>query len=155
PGGPGASAKCKQQWRYTMRAWLAGLALLAAFLTITAAGAGDKKGPPKKKANPAYRDPDNADADFAIQGEYRAEDPADKSKNLAAQVIARGDGQFDVNILPGGLPGDGWDGKTKIQAKAKTENGKTTVSGKGVGGTLTGGKLELMFDKGQRTLAKV
>ncbi|MCI0456860.1 MAG: DUF1080 domain-containing protein [Gemmataceae bacterium] len=137
-----------------MKASLAGLVLLAAVAAF--APAGDSKKQPKKPPTPVYRDPSKADADFAIQGEYHTEGD---SKGSAAQVIARGGGLFDVNILTGGLPGAGGEGVGKfagrLQAKAKTEDGKTTLSGKLVSGTITGGKLELTLGGGRRTLTKV
>lgn len=45
--------------------------------------------------------------DFKLQGEFSAD-------KLGAQVIALGGGTFQAVLYPGGLPGDGWDGKNKI-----------------------------------------
>ena len=50
------------------------------------------------------------DADFAFQGEYvgKASDGSGSTGFVGAQVIARGDGNFEAKILIGGLPGEGW-----------------------------------------------
>ena len=53
-------------------------------------------------------DPAETGPDFAAQGEYRSTTPA-----LGAQIIARGGGKFQVSLLAGGLPGDGWDGSDR------------------------------------------
>src|SRR5689334_2592294 len=47
-------------------------------------------------------------ADFKLQGEY-----ATKSGDFGCQVIALGNGHFQAVVLPGGLPGAGWNGKSK------------------------------------------
>ena len=59
-----------------------------------------------------------ADKDFAIQGEYTA-------PRLGMQVIAMGDGDFNIVLYQGGLPGAGWD-KTPPQ---RTEGDAETVEG--------------------------
>ena len=64
-----------------------------------------------------YTDPDHADADFKFQGEY-----ASASTKLGAQVRALGQGAFRTMFFAGGLPGDGWDGKTIIQKSPSTDN---------------------------------
>ncbi len=56
-----------------------------------------------------WTDPETAlhDApDFSIQGEYHS---VETGTAKGAQVIAVGNGQFDVYILDGGLPGKGWE----------------------------------------------
>jgi hypothetical protein len=61
---------------------------------------------------------DPADAslppDFAVQGEYAGD-------AVGAQVIALGGGAFQAVVYPGGLPGDGWDGKSKILLAGKLD----------------------------------
>ena len=58
-----------------------------------------------KPKGPIWTDPAKAikeDPDFAIQGEYAAE-------NTGIQVAALGDGKFHLTRFEGGLPGAGWD----------------------------------------------
>jgi hypothetical protein len=62
-----------------------------------------------------YSDPDHTDADFKFQGEYAG-------PRLGAQVRAVGHGAFRTMFYPGGLPGDGWDGKTIIQIAPSTDD---------------------------------
>lgn len=73
-------------------------------------------------------DPAKAGPDFLIQGEYvgRTTD----GQALGAEVVARGDGKFLVNLLPGGLRGEGGDYKKHVVGDAITESGKVTVNGK-------------------------
>jgi mono/diheme cytochrome c family protein len=59
-----------------------------------------------------------ADKDFAIQGEYTA-------PKLGMQVIALGEGDFNIVLYQGGLPGAGWD-KTPPQ---RTDGDAATVEG--------------------------
>ena len=44
--------------------------------------------------------------DFKFQGEY-------KNKNYGAQVISLDQGSFQGVLYAGGLPGQGWDGKSR------------------------------------------
>jgi hypothetical protein len=73
---------------------------------------------------PAFDSPEAAskDPDFAVQGEYAAD-----SKGV--QVIALGDGKFRVVSYAGGLPGAGWDEKTKTEQEGDAATVKTATDG--------------------------
>ena len=64
--------------------------------------------------------------DFKIQGEYAG-------NHIGVQVIALGKNTLQAVVLPGGLPGAGWDGKNKSLMSGKIEGGMvkfTPVSGR-------------------------
>ena len=124
-----------------MKRWLMGLAALALLLSWLAPSSAfqDKKAKKVDKSHASFTNPGDAGPDFAVQGEYKGE-ISGKGK-LGAQVVALGDGKFDVYFLKGGLPGDGWDGKARVKASAKREDGKTTIEGNGWKGEIIGSKL--------------
>lgn len=72
----------------------------------------------------AITDPGQADADFSIQGEYVGSaltpDTATRHcwSSAALQIIAMGNGQFEVVGYRGGLPGAGWDGSPQLRSPA-------------------------------------
>ena len=63
-------------------------------------------------------------ADYKIQGEYVGSGP-DGGK-LGCQVIALGEGSFQAVLLPGGLPGAGWNEKEKILLDGRLEGTEAT-----------------------------
>lgn len=87
----------------------------------------DKKKETKKTAN-VFTDIAEAPIDYWVQGEYAG------GGKLAAQVVARGNNKFDVYVLEGGLPGAGWDPKSKkvkIEAKLDPDTGIAAFTGNG------------------------
>ena len=101
-------------------------------------------------------DPAKAGPDFAVQGEYLGETSA-KAK-LGAEVIARGDGKFEVNFLPGGLRGEDGDFSKHVAAAAKTEDGKTSITSKKSKWTaeIASGKMTGTTDSGESfTLTRI
>ena len=115
---------------------------LLALLALTGASAQDKK-----KITVAT-DPKEAGVDFAVQGEYV---PKQKSE-MAAQVVARGGGKFDVYFLEGGLPGDGWNKKTRIKSTAMLDADEkgAAIKGAGFGGTITLGKETILQGESEK-----
>jgi 3-keto-disaccharide hydrolase len=105
---------------------------------VTEGSAQGEKPPGKKNPNPAYTSAAEAGPDFLHQGEYVNDGGPIKA---GMQVIARGDGKFVVNLLKGGLPGAGWDGKSKQTASAHTTDGKVIVEGKSFKGVIAEGKF--------------
>ena len=77
----------------------------------------------QNKTKEVYTDPSDPTLppDFKIQGEYVGES---KDGKLGCQIIALGNGALQAVVLPGGLPGDGWDGKNRIILQGEvTESG--------------------------------
>ncbi|MDA1016382.1 MAG: DUF1080 domain-containing protein [Planctomycetota bacterium] len=71
------------------------------------------------------------DAGFQTQGEYTGEFKVeDKSVKIGVQVIAQGDDKFNAVAYPGGLPGDGWDGKKKLTGSGELKDGVARFQGK-------------------------
>ena len=130
--------------------------LLSGLIGLLAANALMAAEPAAKAAEmTVYSELEHVDADFKFQGEYA-------NTELGAQVRALGHGLFRTMFFAGGLPGDGWDGKTITQkspstdmstpADARLEGGKVVIDQvyRGVcdgqtitGQTDTGRKFEL------------
>ncbi len=97
----------------------------------------------------AITDLKKVDADFADQGEYSGEiienAPAGwHAKKFGLQVVAQGGGEFIGVLYPGGLPGSGWDRKTRFAlAGARSAEGVE----------LAGGQVRVIVKDGEARLA--
>ncbi|MHC5058234.1 MAG: hypothetical protein ACYTKD_26550 [Planctomycetota bacterium] len=96
--------------------------LLAAGLSLGIAGTALARG--KGGGAKAWVEPGKAleeSPDFSVQGEYA-------SAREGLQVVALGKGRFYAARLAGGLPGDGWDGRSVSGALLDAPGVKALVS---------------------------
>lgn len=110
--------------------------LLAVASTCCAAGKYKEIVDPAKVAD---------DPDFLTQGEYLGRGLLNgEQTKVGAQVIARGNGEFEVWILGGGLPGAGWErGDTRFAIQGKRDGKVTKLTGEGLTGQIVGETLDL------------
>jgi hypothetical protein len=135
-----------------MKRWLLrrgpALAVTLVLFAGVFAAADTTKSESKKSSRTVVVDASKAGPDFAIQGEYVGE--IGGGDKIAAQVVAEGDGKFNVVILPGGLPGDGWDENTRITGAAVMKDGKAVIDTDEGKGEIAGGKLIGMSKSGDK-----
>jgi hypothetical protein len=119
-------------------------------MTIVLATAWATAQRPARPEGPTYTDPKEAGPDFVTQGEYVAD-------KFGVQVVALGDGKFQVVVLAGGLPGDGWDGHGRVELKAARRGDAAQIqSENGFSGSIENGTLSLTTpDAGKLTLKKI
>lgn len=121
---------------------ICGLFILSFVVSATAAEKAGADKADKDKKKQAVIDPKQADADFGVQGEYSGElDGKDGKVKWGVQVIALGEHKFHAVAYPGGLPGDGWNQKRKIEIDGETKDGRTTFTGDKGSGTVSDGKM--------------
>jgi hypothetical protein len=121
-----------------VRAARAGLMLLlTAMLACTACAAGQEVMDPEEA---------KADPDFAIQGEYVGQGilPDGKQGKIGAQVIAQGEGKFEIYVLTGGLPGEGWKrGDRRVRLEGERKGDTIPIQGADLKGEIAGGTMTL------------
>ena len=99
---------------------------------------------------PQYTDPSKTDADFPLQGEYAGEvTTADGPLNYGVQVIALGEGKFHAVGYHGGLPGDGWDRKEKIEVDGEAKDGIVTFKSDLGTGIIKDGAFTILNAEGK------
>ena len=99
----------------------------------------------------SYTNPKEADADYAIQGEYSGELGADNEK-YGMQIIARGAGKFDAYSFSGGLPGDGFDPAADERAgpyKFATKDGAISAEHEGMKAVVKDGAIVVTGSSGE------
>ncbi len=95
---------------------------------------------------PQFTSAREAGVDFALQGEYTGPMRTNNGEvKIGVQVIAMGQGKFQIVAYPGGLPGDGWAGGEKFQAEGELKDGKVTVVGQHAKATIQNDRITV-FD---------
>jgi hypothetical protein len=86
-----------------------------------------------KVAKDVYLDPKEAGIEHKMQGEYAGELLGKEGgmKKIAAQIVAMGNGKFRAVMMEGGLPGDGWDGKSRLELQGKLDGAEVTLGSEG------------------------
>jgi len=94
--------------------------------------------------NPAYTSPAEAGPDFVIQGEYVGNAGEHR---WGVQIVALGDGKFDLVGYQGGLPGEGWKrGDATKRGTGELKDGVAEFRGDDWTGKLKDGVLTIAHD---------
>lgn len=92
--------------------------------------------------NPAFTNPAEAGPDFAFQGEYVG---LAGSHSWGTQVVALGEGKFDVIGYQGGLPGAGWKRGDAIRpGKGELKDGVVEAAGDTWTATIKDGEMTVL-----------
>jgi hypothetical protein len=129
------------------------IAILSA--TVGAQQQQQRQRPAPDDQGPTVLDPKDAGPEYVTQGEYVTD--ASAQKKFGVQVAALGHGHFEVVVLPGGLPGDGWDATSRIVLTAVAEEGKPAriLPWNGFDGSFSDGALTLRSPESTIKLKKI
>jgi 3-keto-disaccharide hydrolase len=107
----------------------------------------------------AVIDAAQADEDFGLQGEYVGylAPPGRSWQPVGLQIVALGNGKFDAVLYDGGLPGAGWDGRTKEKLSGGREAAGSFLRGVGKALSLASGQAAVFTAEGRElgTLALI
>lgn len=106
----------------------------------------------KDKAETTYTDPKSAGPDYALQGEYLGKAEIEGQETvIGAQVLALGDGKFEVVGYFGGLPGEGWARGDRAVRHEGVRDGNKVIfkSEEGATSTLEDGKITVVTGEGR------
>ena len=105
------------------------------------------------KDGPTYTSRDQADPDFAFQGEYRGyqrpRESRRSSESVAIQVIALGEGKFGAVKYYGGLPGEGWRKPRKFELTGTRSADSLMLSGENYDALIVGTSMKLFAKDGR------
>jgi hypothetical protein len=91
--------------------------------------------------NPAFTNPAEAGPDFAVQGEYVG---SVGDQKWGVQVVALGEGKFDIVGFSGGLPGEPWKrGEKTSRGQGEMKDGVVDVQGEGWTAKIKDGVLSV------------
>ena len=129
-------------WQRT-NVWLPQVLLLAMTLPASAEQ-------PNASRPTAVTDPAQAGPDFAVQGDWVGTAPyKGKVVKYGVQIIALGDGKFHGVGFYGGLPGAGWDNKSKLEADGQTKDGVTIFTRNDSTSTYKDGEVTIKNNEGK------
>ncbi len=96
----------------------------------------------------AYTDAESAGEDFKLQGEYKGQVETDEGpKEVAAQVIALGNGKFHIVGYPAGLPGEGWNrGDETVPLDVESAGGKLAFEFEGADVEIDGETIKIIAE---------
>ena len=85
-------------------------------------------------AKGTFLEPAQAGPDYALQGEYLGalERIGQPRRPYGLQVVALGNAKFDAVLYEGGLPGSGWNRRTKSKLSGTATDGVLELSGEGI-----------------------
>ena len=133
--------------------------LASVSILLLAFASGTVLAQPKDLFKGAVIDPSQADADFSLQGEYVGylAPPNQTWQQVGLQVVALGGGKFDAVLYTGGLPGAGWDGRTKEKLSGGGEPEGTFLRDAGKTVSLANGWARVFMTGGRElgTLARI